>query len=349
MECENKTETGRYPSDSSPAVESQNGADAVCSDPKPPLMPRKKRSNFRRNEFSIRHSSYSGGALSKLGMEYFLNNQNNGNPIIVFDHHSSDADEPAQIKLDVRQPSFVSLHGSVIPKGSDSISNFMPFVEEVEPLPKPEIKMSDAGDDEDSRQIMMAKELQAKHKNIWKRIGYKPPKDLIPKKKSNDKNESSENKGESEIDNEGGSQGTTVKRTIRKSLSSDYLDYQLRCSSENNGKNSNEEEDEEKLNDDGLLFGRLREIVTEPPDSLLFQTLKTGAVDINNPNIHDIYSKLVYYANQTKEFLWLQENLYLNEIINAIDTAGSSHTKKKSRKDKKPRSNEKRKRDKSKI
>lgn len=326
-----QTEQGSLSNEPNPLADLVEKQNALQNDPKPPLLPRKKKSNLKRSEFTIRHSSYSGGLLSKIGKSYFYNNQNSGNPIIVFDTHSSDADEIAPIELNVRQPSFVSLHpGVIIPKGSDSISNFMPCIEEVEPLPTPDIKSSGHGADED-QQTMIAKELQAKHQKMWKSIGYEPPNDLIPRERANN--------NDTNLDKDKKKRKKVKNMKIRRSMSSDYLDFQ--SISKANPKGLEEEEEEEKSSD-GELFGRLNEIVTEPADSPLFQTLKTGAVDMNNPKIHDIYKRLVHYAKLTEHSSWVEENSYLNEIINAIDTSSSSKVKKskKTKKEKKSKHEE---------
>ena len=98
-------------------------------------------------------------------------------PVIVFESHSSDNDA-APIGLSVRQPSFVSLHGQIIPKGSDSLAGFTPIIEEVTPLPA--AQDVDEITDEDDPQVLFIHELKAKNTNRWKQMGYEPPEDLIP-------------------------------------------------------------------------------------------------------------------------------------------------------------------------
>ena len=98
------------------------------------------------------------------------------NPVIVFDGKSEDED--SQIGLQVRQPSFVSLHGQIIPKGSDSLADFSPIIEEIRPLPSEAI--DDEAMDDDDQQVLFVKELKAKNMKRWREMGYEPPSDLIP-------------------------------------------------------------------------------------------------------------------------------------------------------------------------
>lgn len=100
-------------------------------------------------------------------------------PIVVFDGHSDSTDDE-QIELGVRQPSFVSLHGQIIPKGASSLADLQPLIEEtpVETINE-EAKSSDSDDDEDL-QVKIVKQLSAKNKKHWESIGYEPPADLIP-------------------------------------------------------------------------------------------------------------------------------------------------------------------------
>ncbi|OHT12736.1 hypothetical protein TRFO_17367 [Tritrichomonas foetus] len=97
-------------------------------------------------------------------------------PVIVFDQHSSDNE--GAIGLTVRQPSFVSLHGQLIPKGSDSLADFQPIIEEVTPLPAEKIDEIEEG--EDNPQVLFIHELKAKNTARWREMGYEPPEDLIP-------------------------------------------------------------------------------------------------------------------------------------------------------------------------
>ena len=98
------------------------------------------------------------------------------NPVIVFDGKSEDED--SQIGLQVRQPSFVSLHGQIIPKGSDSLADFTPILEETRPLQAETIE-DEEGDDDD-QQVLFVKELKSKNMKRWREMGYEPPSDLIP-------------------------------------------------------------------------------------------------------------------------------------------------------------------------
>ena len=107
-----------------------------------------------------------------------IDNEDGTNPIIVFDGKSEDED--SQIGLQVRQPSFVSLHGQIIPKGSDSLADFTPILEEIKPLPMEDISDEDNTKDEDDQQVMFVKELKSKNMKRWKEMGYEPPSDLIP-------------------------------------------------------------------------------------------------------------------------------------------------------------------------
>ena len=101
-------------------------------------------------------------------------------PVVVFDGHSDNESDNEPIGLGVRQPSFVSLHGQIIPKGADSLADLHPVIEEV-PLETPEeVPEDDEDEDEDDPQVKIVKRLQAKNANRWAEIGYEPPQDLIP-------------------------------------------------------------------------------------------------------------------------------------------------------------------------
>lgn len=100
------------------------------------------------------------------------------NPTIVFDGKSDD--ETSAIGLQVRQPSFVSLHGQIIPKGSDSLADFTPILEEIKPLPIEETSDDSQVSESDDQQVLFVKELKSKNISRWKEMGYEPPSDLIP-------------------------------------------------------------------------------------------------------------------------------------------------------------------------
>ena len=99
-------------------------------------------------------------------------------PVVVFDGHSDNESDNEPIGLGVRQPSFVSLHGQIIPKGADSLADLHPVIEEV-PIEAPE-EVPEDDEDEDDPQVKIVKRLQAKNANRWAEIGYEPPQDLIP-------------------------------------------------------------------------------------------------------------------------------------------------------------------------
>lgn len=100
-------------------------------------------------------------------------------PVLVFDGHSSDTDnEP--IELGVRQPSFVRLHGQIIPKGADSLADLHPVIEECPEPPEP-IQENEEEDEEedDDPTVKIVKHFRAKNASRWAAMGYVPPQNLI--------------------------------------------------------------------------------------------------------------------------------------------------------------------------
>ena len=97
-------------------------------------------------------------------------------PVIVFDSRSSSTND-APIGLTVRQPSFVSLgNGQLIPKGSGSMADFKPILEEA--VPNTEVAFEE---DDESPEVKMIQQLAAKNSKRWKKMGYEPPNDLLKK------------------------------------------------------------------------------------------------------------------------------------------------------------------------
>jgi len=100
-------------------------------------------------------------------------------PLIVFDGISSASDnENEPIGLNHRQPSFVSLHGQIIPKGGDSLADLQPVIEENNQKQGSEAIIDE--DDEDDLQIKIVKHLHAANASRWASMGYEPPSDIIP-------------------------------------------------------------------------------------------------------------------------------------------------------------------------
>ncbi|OHS97949.1 hypothetical protein TRFO_35715 [Tritrichomonas foetus] len=102
---------------------------------------------------------------------------NDVDPVIVFDSLSSSTND-GPITLSVRQPSFVSLsNGQVIPKGSGSLAEFTPIIEEAVPNMPEDI---DEIENAELPEIQMVQTLTAKNRKRWGKMGYEPPEDLIP-------------------------------------------------------------------------------------------------------------------------------------------------------------------------
>lgn len=111
-----------------------------------------------------------------------LNSINEEDPVIVFDSMaclSSLNNEilDAPIGLTVRQPSYVSLGQEIIPKGTTSLAEFKPIIEEV--VPNTGEPVEENADDE-IPQVHLIKDLKSKNLKRWREIGYEPPEDLIP-------------------------------------------------------------------------------------------------------------------------------------------------------------------------
>ena len=96
-------------------------------------------------------------------------------PIIAFDQHVSDADSDAPIEFGIRQPSFTSLSDhQLIPKGSNSMADFTPILEEVEPHPEPVIEERDSDPN-----VLLVQEMKVTNSERWSKMGYVPPDNLI--------------------------------------------------------------------------------------------------------------------------------------------------------------------------
>ncbi|EAX96122.1 hypothetical protein TVAG_446220 [Trichomonas vaginalis G3] len=129
-------------------------------------------------------SSFHGTVVTKTGDSSVPKEsvQQDADPVVVFDGHSSDTGDNEPIELGVRQPSFVSLHGQIIPKGADSLADLHTVIEEEPMEPEPIVEQEEEEDEEeeDDAQVKIVKHLQAKNANRWAAIGYEPPQNLIP-------------------------------------------------------------------------------------------------------------------------------------------------------------------------
>ena len=97
-------------------------------------------------------------------------------PVIVFDPHISEANSDAPIELGIRQPSFTTLSDhQLIPKGSNSMNDFTPILDVVEPFPEPIIEEKDSDPN-----VLLVQEMSYKNSERWSKMGYVPPENLIP-------------------------------------------------------------------------------------------------------------------------------------------------------------------------
>ena len=135
--------------------------------------------SYRQPSFSSIHGTVvtkSGEKSSELPII-----KDEEDPVVVFDGHSDNEAENEPIGLGVRQPSFVSLHGQIIPKGANSLADLQPVLEEVPDEAMEEIPEAEENEEEENDpQVKIVKRLQAKNANHWAEIGYEPPQDLIP-------------------------------------------------------------------------------------------------------------------------------------------------------------------------
>lgn len=325
-------------------------------------------------------TSLTGTLVTKGGEivnEDFKKASGESDPIIVFDGKSESED--SQIGLSVRQPSFVSLHGQIIPKGSDSLDDFVPVIEEVAPLPLQTLDEQDQPGDEDDPQIQFIKELKSKNMSRWKEMGYEPPDDLIPLARAasqaalnrrlsyTDENQSSlfsasqdnfhvklgsSNEPSLEkITEEPAPQAAPLKRRPRSgsfgmqlgeaSRSSELMkeilnenpvtieinamtdeDLPTPFAEENEIEKQNGEEEEyneeENISDAPELFGRLNQIVMDPPESDVIRSLLNGKISLQD-NTPELRLKLRQYLNTCSSLLWIAEAEYITKVLDSFE------------------------------
>lgn len=324
-------------------------------------------------------NSLTGTMVTKGGEivdQNFKKVEHQTDPIIVFDGKSESDD--SQIGLSVRQPSFVSLHGQLIPKGSDSLDDFVPVIEEVEPLPLDTLEEQDQGEDDDP-QIQFIKELKSKNMSRWKAMGYEPPDDLIPLaraasqaalnrrlsyadsmqsallsastsnfhvKLSSSNETSLENISEEPAPVQSppkrrprsGSFGMKLGEASRSSelmkeilsenpvtIEINAIDEDVEPFAEGEQLLNNEEEDghfyeEENIDEAPELFGRLNQIVMDPPDSDVVRSLLNGKISIND-NTPKLRLKLRQYLNTCSHLLWIAEAEYVTKVMDTYEIA----------------------------
>jgi len=252
------------------------------------------------------------------------------NPIIVFDKHSDTDSSSQQIGLSVRQPSFVSLQGHIIPKGSDSLAGFVPNIEEIVP-----IQVEDSGYDESSDgdpNVEIVKELSKKNMGRWKAMGYEPPEDLIPLVRAASvamiKNSAAihHQRTGSVVTSFSTIERSVWKPVVQPTVTPILEDHKItpskRPRSNSFGNDDGENNKTSTMMETILskspsktsyspLIGRLSEIVTEKPETELYSYLMNSSNKIGKNTI----SRLKEYQNLCKQKNYLEEYEYLTKII----------------------------------
>lgn len=93
---------------------------------------------------------------------------------------SEDEDQP--MGLGIRQPSFNSLLGQVIPKGGNGPTNLDDIIQEIPEESQPHLlpKNDEADEEDEDPQVAIVKHLAEKNESKWAAMGYEPPQNLVP-------------------------------------------------------------------------------------------------------------------------------------------------------------------------
>lgn len=237
--------------------------------------------------------------------------------------YSSENDNDEPITLSIRQPSFSSLFGQIVPKGCESLSTFEPILEEVQPSPLSQETMNQILSDEDDPQIILMQEFKAKNEKRWKEIGYEPPEHLFHRASSHQSDHNfllSSNNAPIAQSHE---VFTSSPNNIRR-RSGDNQSFGLKLGQMQNQSiemmheiiqydpTVQEMTLEEIPDEEEMLFGRLNELDEE----LLLpirKTLSSGSIEVDN--IADIKKHLRIVADKCIDNLWIEETAYLNDLL----------------------------------
>lgn len=323
---------------------------------------------FRQPSFS---SLQEQGLRTKGGDTQIEIPEDKEDPVIVFDTHSSEPDD-LPITLSVRQPSFVSLSKDPIPKGSDSLAEFEPVIEEVTPLPTAGLEeiADDEDVDDDDPQVQIVKDLKVKNQDRWKQMGYEPPLNLIPLARAasqatmnnigsngllapsrscnSDANavsgqpkfqtlvpaieEIPENQSPQNASNKP-AQPTETVPLKKKRMVIEPIHENDEEECQNEQPIDNDEEEEQIE----LLFGHLPQIVPQTEDKLVIRTLRTGVINLVAGNFAFLRKQFKKYLDICTEHIWIEETSFLNELISML---GDNNIKKRNMGFKRPNGQE---------
>ncbi|OHS95516.1 hypothetical protein TRFO_38358 [Tritrichomonas foetus] len=243
---------------------------------------------------------------------------NSDDPIIVFDSQASDPDEP--IGLKVRQPSYVSLHGEIIPKGSESLANYHPVIVEV--VPNPTHVFENENDEQQDPRINRIRELTVMNQQRWESMGYNPSNEIFPiaRAASHLALFSSDLTKRNHIQkiNSFGSHNVIFDlenedERQKKSSSTSFPLSSLSCN-----RQDSQETDLKQIDQQQKLFGRLSQIIEETPESSFFKVFEAERLDELSDAL-SIILRLRHYASITAQKIWIEETSFLNELIEKIN------------------------------
>lgn len=274
-------------------------------------------------------------------------------PLIVFDKHAEEEGNDLQISLGVRQPSFISLHGTLIAKGGESYDEMKLNVENVaiEEIPEaPTVLNIDSNADP---QMKIIHQLCLQNQTKWNEIGYQPP-DLLPMTRSHSLHKIQQPQIKSNSPNSAslnclptiGANHTIVDSKLGSILTNIPSETQFSQSSlkkpklEKEGMQLGESsvsvemmkeiiyqkpatltefsiENYEETAEENELMGHLPEIIDVPKDSAVYRILLTQEIP-EGIDLTEVRPILRQYHRLCAEHLWIDETAYLNEILEII-------------------------------